>query len=692
MNVEGVKKLVRALNWPKLKAHLQETPLTGGDVDNLLEVVYHSDSMVRRRPNDDGTGRNKFLDALATHLGDAGHSDAVEVIGHMRVEFTAIDAGYIAIFESESQLPTSHLTAPQRIAATLTMLQSAAKQIKADVERSVAALLALTPEPAVTDPEGKRYNPGSVIHNLGAAAFNILMMEAYRDKYFNANDEIVLPELPVMTREESEPIVGNYVTASLWKLWKSVDEKTRFLGGTLKLVPGKPAWANPLDKNLEPVVQSLEFEADLDIEGFAVMVAERFDERQRQTYLRLIGETNLSDRVAVDTAAEVPLAPKVFLSIEEGHAAVGLHHALSVELETALVPGLQLTVMELLRGFASLQQLSMSHIEKAGDEFPRLTRADLERDLARWGLSPTAISQFLNIATFGRSSRDFFDCPLIKFAGGTFLLFGWTTARADLLKVVLSSIGSQEGDIDDKGAFFEKRMLQMFREQKFDAQNILTSRGPSKDIFDYDVAFVWGNYAFFFECKNRSLPGDSPIAVHYFKHTIESHVKQVRRLRKGLEDHPDILVDRLPQAVGKTPVFCVLNAMPYASPPRDGIYFSDEGLIRRFFESASRSRFLRAGSAKNKSNHSPRTSATSSLPASPPSRAPSTESSSLYWATAMTRENAARRWSDVRVCRCAATQSGAIRCFRSCSSATACSPSASNLATSWTTSSLDERL
>jgi hypothetical protein len=130
-------------------------------------------------------------------------------------------------------------------------------------------------------------------------------------------------------------------------------------------------------------------------------------------------------------------------------------------------------------------------------------------------------------------------------------------------------------------------MLQMFREQKFDAQNILISRGPNKDIFDYDVAFVWGDYAFFFECKNRSLPGDSPIAVHYFNHTIASHVKQVQRLRKGLEDYPDILVERLPQAVGKTPIFCVLNAMPYASPPRDGIYFSDEGLIRRFFESAS---------------------------------------------------------------------------------------------------------
>jgi len=101
------------------------------------------------------------------------------------------------------------------------------------------------------------------------------------------------------------------------------------------------------------------------------------------------------------------------------------------------------------------------------------------------------------------------------------------------------------------------------------------------------VVFTWDDYVFFFECKNRSIPGNSPITVHYFNHTIQSHLKQVRRLRKGLDDHPDILSDRLPDAVGKKRVFCVLNALPYASPPVDGIYFSDQGLILRFFDSAS---------------------------------------------------------------------------------------------------------
>jgi len=470
MNVEDVKKLVRALNWPKLKAHLQEASLTDNDVGNLVKAVYHSDVMVRRRPNDNGMRRDKFLDALANHLSSAGLSDAVEAICAMRVEFGAIDVGYAAIFESESQLPTSQLTGPQRIAATLMMLQRTAKQIGADITRSMTEVPALTPEPAISDSEGNRYNPDGVLHNLGAAAFNIFMMEAYRDNYFSAEDEIVLPALPVMTEKESEPIVGNYATAHLWNLWKAVDEKTRFLEGLLQVVPGKPAWGDPADKRFDAVETSLEFQANIGIEQFSVIAGERFDERQRQNFFRLITETNLSNRVAPNTAAAVALAPNIFLSIEEGHAVVGLHHTLSVEIETAFVPGVQLTISELLRGFASLQLLSKTHIDKTSDQFPRLTRAQLVRDLRRWGLSSIAVDNFLGIATFRRSSRDLHDCPLIRCADGTFLLFGWTTAHADLEKVVLSSISSQDGDIVDKGAFFEERMLNIFCEWKFDAK------------------------------------------------------------------------------------------------------------------------------------------------------------------------------------------------------------------------------
>lgn len=172
----------------------------------------------------------------------------------------------------------------------------------------------------ITDPEGNQYNPNGVVHNLGAAAFNILMMEAYRDNYFNAEDEIVLPELPVVTEKESEEIVGNYATAHLWKLWKAIDEKTRFLGGQLTVVQGNPTWIDPSDRSFEAVETSLEFEANIDMEGFAIIAGEWFDERQRQAYFRLIAETNLSNRVAPSAAAAVALPPTTFLSLEEGHA------------------------------------------------------------------------------------------------------------------------------------------------------------------------------------------------------------------------------------------------------------------------------------------------------------------------------------------------------------------------------------
>lgn len=318
MDVELIKKLIKALNWKKLDAHLLESPLSEDDVENLVKEVYHSDSMVRRRPNDTGMRRNQFLDALESRLRSSGFTDAVEAISDMRIEFEAIDTGYAAVFESERLLPTSQWTGPQRIAATLTMLQSAAKKIHADIGRSLTGVPALIPEPVISDLDGNRYNPNAVVHNLAAAAFNIFMMEAYRENYFNVEDEIVMPALPAMAEREAEPIVGNYATAHLWKLWKNVDEKTRFLAGQIKVIHDKPIWVGSNDKRLEDVDTTLEFEANLEAEALVVIAGERFDERQRQTLFRLITETNLSSKVALNSDATVDLPPASFLSIEEG--------------------------------------------------------------------------------------------------------------------------------------------------------------------------------------------------------------------------------------------------------------------------------------------------------------------------------------------------------------------------------------
>jgi len=560
MNLEHVKKLIKSLNWAKLAEYFCEDPMEVNDVENLLEAVYLSDAMVRRRPDDNGARRSKFLTSLADHLRSFDFLTGAETIGEMKIKFEEIDIGYVAIFETESQLPTNEWTSEQRISAMLTMLQRAAREVQADILRSMKAAPALTTEPAIYNAQGERYNPNAVTHNLSAAAFNILMMESYREGYFNSEDQIVLPARPPMSDSEAEPIVGNYTTAHLWKVWKTVDEKTRFLGGDLKVFYGRPSWIDPELKELDEITTSLEFAANFDAEVFTVLAGERFDERQKQTYFKLITDANLIKYIASKSTGQVALPPEAFLSPEEGHAAIGLHHALSVDIQKTLVPDTELTVSELLRGFSALQILSMEHMSKTTDSFMKLTSADLGAMLESRGLSSTAIANFLSIATLNRSSKNLYDCPLIRDSDENFLLFGWTIATADLLKLVLSSISSREGDIDDKGALFEQRMIKMFRDLKFDAKNIRISRGQNNE-FDYDVAFTWGDYAFFFECKNRSLPTDSPIAVHYFNHTVQSHLKQVPRLRKGLDDYPDVL-SALTDAVGKKRVFAYLMRFP----------------------------------------------------------------------------------------------------------------------------------
>lgn len=86
--------------------------------------------------------------------------------------------------------------------------------------------------------------------------------------------------------------------------------------------------------------------------------------------------------------------------------------------------------------------------------------------------------------------------------------------------MVLSRMSRQEGDIDDKGSSFEERITKLLAAQGFDAKNIQVQRGADRATYDYDVVFSWDEYVFLFECKNRSLPGGSPIAMYYFDHSI----------------------------------------------------------------------------------------------------------------------------------------------------------------------------
>jgi len=78
--------------------------------------------------------------------------------------------------------------------------------------------------------------------------------------------------------------------------------------------------------------------------------------------------------------------------------------------------------------------------------------------------------------------------------------------HADLSKIVFSCIGTRDEEITDKGKSFEKRMMKNLRDWSFHPKTIQTTRGPNNDQFDYDVAFVWGDYAFFSNARTADFP------------------------------------------------------------------------------------------------------------------------------------------------------------------------------------------
>lgn len=587
MDVETIKELIKTLSWRSLKNHLNSHPLkTVDEAVQLFTLVCHSDRMVRRRATDDGKRRDKFLDSLAKYFFDCDYEGVANGISEAREVFAVIDTGYSAIFDVEQRLPTASWSSVEKVSSAMALLSSALKQIEQDMNRSLENSDALEPEPKILDPEGRCYNPAGVFHHLAIATGNIIMMEAYRANWFSETDELVLPQLPNIDEQDARPILRNFATAHNWQQWKAVDEKVRFLGGDLRLVNGEPEWIGRIEiPSGVHVKQALEFDVNVDAEVYCVLATERFDERQRQTFFGLMAQTNISEKVTKESAEVDPVSPPAFISFAESHASETLYRALSMPLDDAQLG--ELTVAELLRGYSLLHLMADKLYRASDDLFPSFSQDELMHGLILGGLSSCAAQAFLVSATFRRSSRDLYDAPLIRCADGSLILFGWAMLHPDLPKVVLSSMSKKPDDIDDKGLNFERRVIDIFKAQGFDAKNIKVKRGPDRAVYDYDVVFTWDDYVFLFECKNRSLPGDNPIAIYYFNHSIESHVKQVQRLRNGLEAHPDILSECYPSAVGKKQVFCVIHGLPFARHPIDGIYFSDESLIQRFFDSPS---------------------------------------------------------------------------------------------------------
>lgn len=371
--------------------------------------------------------------------------------------------------------------------------------------------------------------------------------------------------------------------ASLWRRWKTIDEHHRLLEASLEelVSPQLPEWVSRFPES-EKIATAFEFQPRSELERLDVIASERFETRMVQTFQEMLLTTNVRKVVPTSSVPKVELLPHGILSVDEAHAGTMLGQYLGLRLDQTKAGTLLLS--ERLRGYAVLKLLVETSVEADGTYFPVLTHAKVKAELLRCGLSLASANAFIKVATFNRSSRDMYDQPMIRLSNGSYCLFGFSLIASSLVKLMISSLENAKLSFPKRGPAFEKQIIDLLRAQGFEAKTLKVKRGTPKEEYDYDVTFVWGDYVFFMECKNRGIPFGNPIAIANFADEISGHADQVKRLRKGLLDYPDIITVDYPQAIGKKPVFCVVFSLPFSMGYQDGVYYIDESLLGRFFK------------------------------------------------------------------------------------------------------------
>jgi len=573
------------LSWSSLSEHLATTALTQAEVDKLIEIIRHSDALILKRGNSSKEKkRTKLLNSIAEYLEAKCYSGEASSIRDYQKRIDEIDEAYKGILDLLSKTDAAALSPELRVSAllersNLEYIELRNLALKAMKEQGVLDLGAVK----IKTEDGQEVNLAAV-HDLLIATFaSTLGMEAHINGWYEADGVLTLPSLPVSTEENRFAVGSLQALAASWRNWQFAERRHRFLNGTLeKDTELHPSWA---ESGVTSLWKSLP--SDDGREFYNFVANNRLSDRLSQHWVSVI--TNATYRNAVaGISSRAKLLPHNAISLQEIHGATALSQLLSGEITEDQSEYAGLTFAEWVRGYSVLQTVCEAAWE-TGDASKltiRLTQAELVSLLERLGLCNGKAETFIGHATYKKMSRDLFDQPLIKMRDGDYVMLALAGATSSIPQVVLSTLGMLGVSLDARGKRFEKSVIRFLSRQGIQAKNILCKRDG--ETYDYDVAFVWGDYLFLLECKSRGLPSGDPTRAYYFSLGIRDVVKQVKRLAEGLQRNPDILTEHFPEAVGKEIVYCVINSLPFSMfGDVDGIYFTDEGSLNRFFQESA---------------------------------------------------------------------------------------------------------
>ena len=584
-----VKDSFAELNWNKLRLHLDAISLSVNQLKQLRAHIRRHTPFICTHPREEfEERRNEFFRSLKEFIGLRLDCHAKQEIESEIGLLDTIERGYRGILAVLDKCAISQHSAPIRVSASISRACNDYQELKRrhDIALSNAKELDATSGLLIEDDDGNSISPDAILEGLSETVAMTLIMEAHRNDWF-IDDIITLPSLPSVGDEERYQSGSTQVLALCWRQWQRVEKRRRYLDGDLLGFSGSDRPVG-LPQQISTLYEYRPLEEGLsEREVYDFIANRRLKDRLIQTYFEMEIETTASAHtVGIANGASLP--PENLVSVEELMSCTALSEILGYSIVTDTEQPCGIRLIEWVRGYIVLKEIVKDRgnsTKLSGASYAVfMSEAELMETLRTCGLEDDTARQFIAMTCIHRSSRDLFDCPIIKVSDSGYLIFGPGVANLNIPLALLSNLSTRRINLGRKGEAFEQSVRELFRSKNIDVYSFTAHRDEQE--FEYDAVVAWGSYLFVFECKNRSLSGNDPAACYYFDLEVISQAKQVRRLANALEKHPDIIEKHLGRKyVGNKVIPCVIHSLPYARFGDDeGVYFIDFSILGRFFD------------------------------------------------------------------------------------------------------------
>ena len=543
----------------------------------------------------DRTKQRKFYDLLfASPAMESAHSSALMVARNLNDKIQIIEELFD---ETRSSLPMCDVSKfPEDIQfwshvelASLNVsdlhdgIQRMLAEIKAD---TVAQVPFAMPEMAIIKlHDGTEVNVDVAYSNIVSTLSLKLKMLSFEHQLFS-NDKLAAPPRVAITKEHVFKAGSIELYAITWNALEDSANRTLFFGGEINSMEdaGIPRGAYS-EEFYSRFTKRLVFNrVPSTVEVYDFVANRRLLSWAMSNTARIIHGSKQPIPIMATGSAVPDLSGRPFISEEEGITLLTMAEILSfnVFLDKERYHGL--TLREWVRGYCSLKLLA--NVKRSDSCLVTFDENELERGFRDFQIPALHVSTLVHHLTFGKSSRDLHDSPLIRSTDGKYSLLTDIFMASNLPNVLLSRLSSLDTQFEKKGKGFEDKVLAFFRSRNYQCK--ATSFSIDHAQYEYDALLLLDDTLFLIECKNTLLSGNHAVQALRYSQFIDDAVKQVKRLEGGLKARPEVvesLFDRKLSELALVPI--ILNSLSYSRPPVDGVYISDYSAISKFFDDST---------------------------------------------------------------------------------------------------------